>query len=327
MRIRLNVTGREAPLISLHRQFLRRKTYHRLPNGPNHSGVELYDDSERKFRDFIDPNRYDLLNLTLSPCLLPLAKRPGSTSSLLPPGYHFLFFPTSRSELDTLEDGYERHFTPTHSFTRRVWTQGRLEFNGNLEIGRWAECVEELSKVVQHENATDVWVERKMYKDGSEEPKEWNVKELRCLRYLRNFPAARENSSQSERLPSGSRDTILIHTFTPSKILLTRFSYLTYNFHKIHVDTEYAQKVERHPDVLVHGSLSVTLIFAILHQFYESQNKEFVVKLAKYVMYRPLYVDNPVTLTVTSTNSDGYRALLWTNRHQKAVECVISPLK
>ena len=192
-------------------------------------------------------------------------------------------------------------------------------------IGKEAECIEKVSKVVENENTTDVWIERTMYNNG-DSVEEWSVKEHRCLRYLRDIPASQnENTSSTGPSALSSGDSaILLHKFIPSQVLLTRFSYLTHNFHRIHIDQEYARTVEQYPDTLVHGSLSITLILTILRQHYESQSKTFPIKSAKYVMYRPLYVNNPVTLTITPTKSGHNRAILWDNHQKKAVECIIT---
>lgn len=288
--------------------------------------MKLHDATPRTIQDFLTPSRVDLLNLTLSPYLPGIiSPEAHSEPESLPPGYHFIFFPTSTSELDMLEDGYEKHFAPLRPFKRRVWTQGSLHFDGYKErngllIGEWAECMETVHKVVEKENATDVWIQRLMKSNESSS----TVTEYRCLRYLHDFPPeSRFTTFSASEIVSPGSNEILTHSFTPSRILLTRFSYLTYNFHRIHIDKEYARTIERYPDVLIHGSLSIILILTILRQFFESENKKFKIASAKYIMLRPLYVDNPVTLTFTNSRSDSIRAILWDNYNQKAVECVI----
>jgi hydroxyacyl-ACP dehydratase HTD2-like protein with hotdog domain len=228
--------------------------------------------------------------------------------------------------LDTLEDGYEKHFAPKHPFKRRLWTQGRLDFKGSgLPLGEWAECKEDLFKVVQSDNATDVWIERRMYSGASGNPESCKVRELRCLRYLRYIPSSKSVDITVDKKPL-ERDVLLSHTFTPSRILLTRFSFLTHNFHQIHVDSEYARNIEQYPDVIMHGSLSIILILSTFSQFCESTNSPQSITQAKYVMYRPLYVNNPVTLTITSRKDGRKRAILWDNHNQKAVECIITQI-
>src|SRR5438045_1497218 len=137
-------------------------------SGSGRSSVKLHDDSSRTIRDFLTPSRVELLDTSLSP-YLPALQIPEvhSIPTSLSPGYHFIFFPTSTSELDTLDDGYEKKFAPKHCFKRRVWTQGSLIFDGNrlddgLMMGEWADCREKVHKVAATKSATDVWIERTM---------------------------------------------------------------------------------------------------------------------------------------------------------------------
>jgi hypothetical protein len=260
---------------------------------------------------------------------------------------------------------------------------GKKEGEGGLMVGEWAECVERVEDVIvdKENKGIDVWTSRTMYPataadDGGRTMGEddWSVRELRCLRYLRQFPPTpQEPPPESETSTSGgslsssptspsreyekaTREAFLIHRFTPSQILLTRYSYLTFNFHKIHIDREYAQNVEGYPSTLVHGSLSVSLVLSVLRGYYSETSSPaytstsisstayastttqtyFPIKGVKYVMYRPLYVDSPVTLTITrspTTAAAGethlstarHRAILWDASYKKAVECIIYP--
>lgn len=306
-----------------------KRHYSDLPGNVKDYSEVLYDSSPRTIEDFVNPHRVGLLDLSIAhylPSWMNLISNKDLSS--LPPGYHFIFFPTSTSELDTLEDGYEKHFSPRHYFQRRLWTQGRLDFRENgLLMGSWARCVENVSKVVQNEKATDVWIERKMYNHlelCNEE--DWVVKERRCLRYLRKIqPQHSGNSRPHPRVDQQLRDAVLKHEFTPSQILLTRFSYLTYNFHRIHIDAEYARTVELYPNTLVQGSLSITLILTIVQQFFQRQFENFRITSAKYVMYKPLYAENLITLILTPTKASQFkRAVIWDNLGRVAIECSIA---
>ena len=286
-----------------------------------HSSAELHDDSSRTITDFLTPNRVDLLNLTLEPYVP--QHTIGTRADTLPPGFHFIFFPTSTSELETLQDGYEKHFAPKEPFKRRLWTQGTLDFRGEgLKLSEWAECVENLLRVEGGENKTDVWIERKMFNSStSPEAENWSVKEIRCLRYLTDLSREPEESATSSSISAAHHnEPILEHRFTPTQILLTRFSYLTHNFHRIHIDQDYAGKVEGCPNTLVHGSLSITIILKVLQQFH---NDSLAIRHARYVMYRPLYVDSPVRLLMYRTKPDRMRVRLLNSSNEKAVECSI----
>jgi hydroxyacyl-ACP dehydratase HTD2-like protein with hotdog domain len=230
-----------------------------------------------------------------------------------------------------LEDGYEKHFAPRHPFKRRLWTQGRLEFQGNgLPMGETAKLYERLYKVEEEDTSTDVWIERKIYddpdKDGADE---WSVRETRCLSYLREIPVPKAKASRLAgpgTLLFGPylQEPLLTHRFTPTNTLLTQFSNLTNNSHRIHTDPEYARSVEQYPDLLVHGSLSITILLRAFTDIQESKGEKLRITTAKYVMYRPLYVNKPITLTITPTKSSNKRAVLWDDQNQKAVECIIS---
>jgi 3-methylfumaryl-CoA hydratase len=295
--------------------------YSTIAKNGDGSGVDLYSDAPRTIRDFLTPSSVNLLDLTLNRYLPQSLQAVRHKSTELPPAYHFLFFPTSTSELDTLNDGYERHFAPRHPFKRRLWTQGRLEFRSPaLCIGKWAECNEMVARVSQDDNGTDVWMERHM----ESSPADWGIRELRCLRYVKEIPSAPASVEDEAKWELTEADCILKHTFIPSKLLLVRYSFLTHNFHRIHIDSEYARTTEGYPDVLVQGSLSVTIILTTLSRFYISQRQPLTIKSAKYVMYRPLYVESPVTLTITETKSGRKKAILWNSQKQKAVECIVT---
>ena len=308
----------------------------RLPNGirfysndtknDRASTMSLHDASPRTIRDFLTSSRAELLDLTLSP-YLPTIKPPDPKSnSTLPPGYHFVFFPTSTSELDTLEDGYEKYFAPQHPFKRRLWTQGSLIFENKHENGlrmeQWAECKDELHHITEKRNSTNVWIERTM-KNIHDDKSDSRITELRCLQYLYEIPPLESETLSPKN--EGNGQLLLVHQFKPSRILLTRFSYLTYNFHRIHIDTEYVKKIELYPDVLVHGSLSIVIILSIVRQLFESKYSEFKINWIKYYMLRPLFVDNPVTISIRTTKTkNNIVATLWDNHHRKAVRCTIN---
>jgi 3-methylfumaryl-CoA hydratase len=285
----------------------------------------------RTIKDFLAPNRVELLNSCLAPYLPPSTEWKDKPTNALPQGYHFIYFPTSTSEGDMLEDGYEKYFAPKHPYKRRVWTQGRLHFQGKgLMIGEWAKCYERLSKVDQKTTHTDVWIERQMYDDPDKAGMDnWSVREVRCLRYLREIPYVKEKNSPlvgpgTPLYGPWERNPLLTHNFTPTNSLVTEFSNLTNNTHRIHIDTEYARTVEQYPDVLVPGSFSISFILRAISELHDSKGENYKIKLARYVMFRPIYVNKPMLLTITATKSSNKRAVLWDEHNRKAVECILS---
>ena len=82
--------------------------------------------------------------------------------------------------------------------------------------------------------------------------------------------------------------------YTPTAPLLFRFSALTYNAHRIHYDRNWCQTVENHPDLVVHGPLTATLLVELA----ESVGKEIGRSLVgfEYRATSPMYVDKEIKL-------------------------------
>jgi 3-methylfumaryl-CoA hydratase len=292
---------------------------------------QLYDFSPRTIQDIITPSRIALLDLTLSPYLPEFPPPTKLSSSLsLYPGYHFIFFPTSTSEKDTLEDGYEKHFAPKHPYARRLWVSGRLEFSGTgLAVGQAASCGEEISGIsAEKDRWTTVTIRRKMVTSGGGHTPNNCVQERRTLRYLRDTSIRNKTVQvldKTDVIRNWKDEKLLVdHTFTPTRTLLTRFSFLTYNFHRIHLDKEYAYNIEEWPDLVVHGNLSIVFVLAAIRKYYESKGDDFRIQNVKYMMLRPLFVDQPARLTITKMTSSKKRAILWNQKEGgKAVEVII----
>jgi len=315
--------------LSLRRNYRPGKRAREVPAEPLLT-PKLYDASPRTIEDFITPSRIALLEQTLSPYLPEFAPPTKPLSSLsspsLSPGYHFVFFPTSTSEKDTLADGYEKHFAPVHPYARRLWVSGRLKFSGSgLAIGEPATCEEDLFATrVEKDRWTTITIRRRMFTPEFLDTD--YVEEERTLRYLRDV-SMRNNPVKvldKQDMKRNWKDEKLLvdHTFTPTRILLTRFSFLTYNFHRIHLDKEYAHNVEEWPDLLVHGNLSIVLALTTIRKYYESKGKDLQIQNARYMMLRPLFVDQRIRITITNVAKTRKRVILW-SKEGKAVEVII----
>lgn len=89
-------------------------------------------------------------------------------------------------------------------------------------------------------------------------------------------------------------------TLTPTPTLLFHYSALTYNAHRIHLDRSYCREVEGHPDLLVHGPLSLTLMLSVLESRL-AQGGGGHHEFADGIDYRhlaPLYVGRPMRICV-----------------------------
>lgn len=90
-------------------------------------------------------------------------------------------------------------------------------------------------------------------------------------------------------------------TLTPRHSLLFHFSALTFNAHRIHLDPQYTRDVEGHPNLLVHGPLSLTLLFTGLRS--QLQGSESI-KSIEYRNLAPLYAEQPLRICIAKRQKD-----------------------
>lgn len=81
----------------------------------------------------------------------------------------------------------------------------------------------------------------------------------------------------------------------PDANLLFRFSSLTFNAHRIHLDREYARTVEGFRNLVVHGPLSLVLILKVLSSQMGSSE---MVRSITYKNLAPLFADEKMTICV-----------------------------
>ena len=106
-------------------------------------------------------------------------------------------------------------------------------------------------------------------------------------------------------------------TVQPTTVLLFRFSAVTFNSHRIHYDRHYATKVERYPDLVVHGPLTAILLAQSAARHLAKPLRSFT-----YRSSSPLFVQEPVsidgvltrspegeTAAMTATRTDGVVAM------------------
>ncbi|KAF1942085.1 hypothetical protein EJ02DRAFT_183432 [Clathrospora elynae] len=87
------------------------------------------------------------------------------------------------------------------------------------------------------------------------------------------------------------------HALTPNRALLFRFSALTFNAHRIHLDRDFARDVEGHRNLLVHGPLALTLMLQVLTNYVTTHTKgEQVVESIEYRNLAPLYCDEEMRI-------------------------------
>lgn len=124
------------------------------------------------------------------------------------------------------------------------------------------------------------------------------VVEGRTLVFMRDpiHPVGEMAPEQKRRIVKPPEGAEFAHELTPTAGLLFRFSALTFNAHRIHLDREYCREVEGHRNLLVHGPLSVVLMLDMLQGYLGTEGGVLGEKGGRItgIEYRnlaPLYAD------------------------------------
>jgi len=98
------------------------------------------------------------------------------------------------------------------------------------------------------------------------------------------------------RSPEDASKADFQFTFIPSRTTLFRFSAITFNAHRIHLDPEFCRHVEGHPDCLVHGPLTALLLLDLLSLNLPPSQ---IITSFEYRATHPLVVEHAITLNGT----------------------------
>ncbi|KAI0440581.1 hypothetical protein F4803DRAFT_526926 [Xylaria telfairii] len=223
----------------------------------------------------LDGNQLQKLSLTLGrreihPGINIEARAP-RVGTLLPPGYHLVYFTPDGVEQQLGPDGSDVVFNAPKPFTRRMWAGGRMRWLGEDVALRVGDEAEERTKLV---DATP----KRSGSGGGEmilvqvEKQFWGPRGL-ALVDERSWIFRREATGPSPEAKKALHDAVIYGPSTmkdeaqkgayPLRHLrwsptgLFRFSALTFNGHKIHYDPTWCATVEGHPASVVHGPLNL----------------------------------------------------------------------
>lgn len=114
-------------------------------------------------RQVLDGNQLQKLSLTLDRRHLhpghDISVMAPANGTVLPPGYHLVYFTPSGTELDLGVDGTDRSFNALEPFTRRMWAGGRMQWAKDRPL-RVGEEIEERTYLLS--------AEPKKSRDGTE---------------------------------------------------------------------------------------------------------------------------------------------------------------
>ncbi|KAG8716661.1 hypothetical protein FRC08_009050 [Ceratobasidium sp. 394] len=264
--------------------------------------------------DVIDPSRLRLLDLTLPPFGkdAPDIPPPPELETSIIPGTELTFFPPLVRTSNLLHDGTDSTYSSPAPFYRRMWAGGAFAFDpeNSLRVGQAISCKtaiedvelkgwEKARETGQLGNDTMVFVKQRREISNDDGVA---VVERRTHVYRPEF-------SELQTSEVTGKKKVMMHseqnppdeqfTFTPSVHTLFRFSALTFNAHRIHLDPIYSSQQEGHEDRLVHGPLTALLLLRFAHYLAPSDNH---IVAFKYRATHPLVVDRPLTLNLHWTN-------------------------
>jgi hydroxyacyl-ACP dehydratase HTD2-like protein with hotdog domain len=267
----------------------------------------------------------------------------------LRPGHHLVYFPPASRLSELLPDGTDPDQSPGDPFVRRMWAGGRIRFspknpqqlrlNGTLNA-----CVERISNVVSKGNPGEekifVTIERcftgstnenaftqsqSSIKRGQDDQLRKTLNEDSCsLVEYRDLVFMRERSPEAaadaaksiSRVVKPAHTPTFSHTLVPTASLLFRFSALTFNAHRIHLDRSYCRDIEGHRNLLFHGPLSLVLMLEILNRYLAQQGikklengtvrPEREIEEISYRNIAPLYADEELTVCLRDRNDENF---------------------
>jgi 3-methylfumaryl-CoA hydratase len=199
------------------------------------------------------------------------------------------------------KDGHAKkgNFLPPVPLPRRMWAGSRIEYLSPLCVGDDARR-ESTIMDVQHKSSGDnamifVTVQHDIFVDDR-----LAIREEQDIVY-RNPSVASKKAAKTrlETLTPEWRESV-----RPDAVLLFRYSALTFNAHRIHIDREYAMKEEGYPGLVVHGPLTATLLLNLM----VAERTGVDVRTLEIRAQRPLFDTQEFRL---AGRRDGDGAILW----------------
>ncbi|ORY81366.1 hypothetical protein BCR37DRAFT_41946 [Protomyces lactucae-debilis] len=210
-------------------------------------------------------------------------------TTALQPGEHFLFWNEMVPETELHADGYHGFQAPQDgTYRHRLWQSGSIDFLKDIEAGIPSTCTE-TATAERQDGSTAVTTTRDIVQHN-----QMCLTERRTLLYTDILPSSRKVRAPAAALKCSQR------VLVPSEVLLFRYAALTNNGHRIHYDKQYTQQVEGYSNILVQGSLNVTLLLQHLaSQLAPSQHMTH----CEYKMISPCYVGETLRYCVENSLS------------------------
>ncbi|EFQ99992.1 hypothetical protein MGYG_03000 [Nannizzia gypsea CBS 118893] len=296
----------------------------------------------QKRKQVLDANQLQLLSLTLNknhlyPGYPPLSVPPSQAASQclsapivgtpIPPGYHLVYFTPQFLEEHLGPDGTDISYNPDPPFTRRMWAGGemiwpRSKGDGRPNLLRVGQEATETTRLLSAEpkiikktgdEMIVVGVEKVFENENGValvDKRNWVFRKALKAQPLGSAPlkpkhfASDTLGSQGSPIPPTSTGNIYRLSLKQSPVTLFRFSALTFNPHKIHYSMPWAQDVEGHKHIVVHGPLNLISMLSFWRETRkdDDKNPELIVpESIKYRATHPLYADEEYHIVLEDT--------------------------
>ncbi|KAM7182675.1 hypothetical protein V8F33_014113 [Rhypophila sp. PSN 637] len=241
---------------------------------------------------------------------LDITRTAPTQGTIVPPGYHLVYFTPSDFESDLGCDGTDQPFAPGPPFTRRMWAGGRIQWypENRLRVGAHVTETTKLLHVVPKSggggNTMLIATVEKVFSTGQGPA----VREERTWVFLEPpaRPSAVPKESTRERTWSHSSAShesdgspFARRLLRKSAQALFRFSALTFNAHMIHYNQDWCRDVEGLPDLVVHGPLNLIEMMNYWRDMH-GQDGNLQPLEVSYRAISPLFVDEEAVMSTDS---------------------------
>ncbi|KAI1006740.1 hypothetical protein K3495_g1476 [Podosphaera aphanis] len=220
----------------------------------------------------------------------------------LPPGHHLVYFNPQVTSDELLPDGTDDLHSPGPPFYRRLWVGGSMNFLRPLELfpKKLMLCTERITDV----RVTGTPGKEKIFVDifreiSNPHLNRHELEEVRTLVFMRREKSKEIVERKAPQIKMEPDFSIIVR---PTRTLLFRFSALTFNAHRIHLDSNYCRQVEGLKSMIVQGQLTAVMMLAVLS---EQLWKRARIDGFIYKNIAPLYVEEEMKICIRKGSKTG----------------------
>ncbi len=220
-----------------------------------------------------------------------------SNGQPLPRGWHFFMLAGETQKSALRSDGFPGLGVPLPDLgLPRLLLGGRsVSFRGNIIIGSEVEKISVIKSVVEKKSESGpmalVTIQHELRPIGTSLP---SIVETQT--YILLGPLSGKKETKLFEKPS--IEAMCQKQIIPDETMLFQFSALGFNSHKIHLDRDFAQKVDGLPDLVINGGLVTLFVTEFLRDELKVEISEIKVKHLS-----PLFVNRPIFIVADNAEA------------------------